>query len=460
MKRMEDSYILLTLSSIQTTQKHDDIENTIYVPKAHLHSTHEKEQRKSLNANKSNFTVEKRMKKKSLKEDSNSRTSTKQHDNLIDCKETISKSGDATNVDNKKRKASNIASREIRERLIHLLALKPFKKLELYARLQKEGIRKAEKLLISNILTNIAQLSNNAYNLKHCMWNRVNENWPYYTEQEQQQLTLRKIQNLTNPISSNEVSSTSDQITASTTSARPPIQEEADFKPGFKRSCLDYEEPQISKKRRISHGSTENCQKTYKSSSTNTNSKNHLKSALQTSFAISGNDTYNNQNQEPYVQTTSNESTAEHLVIEEIDTATPSYDFSNYLNIQSIEQRRQYKNDFERDYEEYFPLRQRVEEVRHIFRVLHEQLQNVPEGSLECERVKHELIAEYQRLNSKEEIELKRRFDYLEAKLIHIRQLVDNFDERLLEEKAVQAAVAAANDYILQQKQRADIEYF
>lgn len=142
----------------------------------------------------------------------------------------------------------DITKRKLRDRLIHLLALKPYKKPELYARLQNEGIREREKASISVILKEISTMRDNTYNLKRQMWNDVIEDWPFYTEQELQMLKRRKPQNLTPPISSDGGSSTSGQSPTSTHNGSPP--------PAVKRPSLDhdryYGEP-IMKKPRISH---------------------------------------------------------------------------------------------------------------------------------------------------------------------------------------------------------------
>ncbi|XP_011198887.2 RNA polymerase II elongation factor ELL2-like [Bactrocera dorsalis] len=624
------------------------------------------------------------------------------------------------------RQLRDLSSLKLRERLIHLLALKPFTQRELNARLQKDGIRKPEKSLIGNVLAEIAQLSNNEFCLKSCMWNEVKPNWSYYTAQERQQLKLRKTQKLSIPTISNEVTTISSQTSAPIISASLPIHKEAVNEISGKRPCLEHEEPQNNKKRRRVVGNSNNIysqpniknignksqcngaqpdhkeiphkepvlQTTSKVSSNNTAEKSqhqeltrqkiqkvsgdgnhkkssqkesvlktasdtiyknnqcqesvseiastfsavntiknkhhqkpvlqtyiavpdgdiyksqqyqkplgisersqhlepalqlknkvsdraihkkstqkepasevavtdmyqnyqrqesvpkfaskflsvetienkqhrkpvpqtyavvpgsdickshqqkrpagipekmkqesivqinnkvsgidtqrrsleaviktasevtvtdiyknnkrqeyvsqvaskvsandtnkndkHQKQAFQTNSVASGGDIYkSHQHRKPVLQTT----TTEHPVIAK--KVIPSYDFSLYSTVQSIEQRCEYKYDFERIYEEYFRLRQRIEEVRYIFRVLPEQLKNVPEGSSEYQRIANRIFAEYERLNSKEEIELKRRFDYLEAKLIHIKQRVDDFDQKQAKENAAQAALAA-----------------
>ncbi|XP_050317187.1 RNA polymerase II elongation factor Ell-like [Bactrocera neohumeralis] len=102
---------------------------------------------------------------------------------------------------------SGVSCCHIRERLIHLLALKPFSKFELFSRLQKEGIRDDDRSSIKSILMDIASVRNNVYSLRGHVWEDVNGNWPFYTEDEQNQVKRNKPQDLSPPHNSNDSSS-------------------------------------------------------------------------------------------------------------------------------------------------------------------------------------------------------------------------------------------------------------
>ncbi|XP_039947511.1 RNA polymerase II elongation factor Ell-like [Bactrocera tryoni] len=102
---------------------------------------------------------------------------------------------------------SGVSCCHIRERLIHLLALKPFSKFELFSRLQKEGIRDDDRSSIKSILMDIATVRNNVYRLRGHVWEDVNGNWPFYTEDEQNQVKRNKPQDLSPPHNSNDSSS-------------------------------------------------------------------------------------------------------------------------------------------------------------------------------------------------------------------------------------------------------------
>ncbi|XP_076664410.1 suppressor of Triplolethal [Andrena cerasifolii] len=120
------------------------------------------------------------------------------------------------------KKGSDVMRRPLKERLIHLLALRPYKKPELYDRINREGIKERERSIMTTILKQVAFMRDNTYHLHRYVWNDVQEDWPYYTEQEKAMLKRRKPQNLTPPGSSDGGSSGSGQSPNSTHPGSPP----------------------------------------------------------------------------------------------------------------------------------------------------------------------------------------------------------------------------------------------
>ncbi|KZC10191.1 RNA polymerase II elongation factor ELL2 [Dufourea novaeangliae] len=120
------------------------------------------------------------------------------------------------------KKVSDVMRRPLKERLIHLLALRPYKKPELYDRINREGIKERERSIMTTILKQVAFMRDNTYHLHRYVWNDVQEDWPYYTEQEKAMLKRRKPQNLTPPGSSDGGSSGSGQSPNSTHPGSPP----------------------------------------------------------------------------------------------------------------------------------------------------------------------------------------------------------------------------------------------
>ncbi|KAK6644143.1 hypothetical protein RUM43_000410 [Polyplax serrata] len=141
--------------------------------------------------------------------------------------------------------------RPLRERLIHLLALKPYKKPELYDRLNRDGLSEKDRKNLPRLLPQVAKLgSDNTYHMVRGVWNDVQEDWPFYTEQDRQTLRRRKPQNLTPPGSSDTGSTGSGQSPTSTHPGSPPsIIQGAPKRPGYHETVDGIQ----SKRRRISH---------------------------------------------------------------------------------------------------------------------------------------------------------------------------------------------------------------
>ncbi|XP_017262403.1 RNA polymerase II elongation factor ELL [Kryptolebias marmoratus] len=129
--------------------------------------------------------------------------------------------------------------RPLRERLIHLLALKPYKKPELILRLQKDGLSLIDKDSLDSHLQQVANLNGreNTFTLKDFMYKEIQKDWPGYTEGDQQ--LLKRI------------------LFRKQTSAAPlpesPPKELASSSPSQKRPAADFIDPLVNKKPRISH---------------------------------------------------------------------------------------------------------------------------------------------------------------------------------------------------------------
>ncbi|XP_077603943.1 RNA polymerase II elongation factor ELL2-like [Crocuta crocuta] len=92
----------------------------------------------------------------------------------------------------KSRVANSIHMRPYRDRVIHLLALKDYKKPELLLRLQKDGIPRDEKNSLGEILFQVANLNtqNFSYTLKDHIYKELQKDWPGYNELDRQSLEL------------------------------------------------------------------------------------------------------------------------------------------------------------------------------------------------------------------------------------------------------------------------------
>ncbi|XP_076336799.1 RNA polymerase II elongation factor ELL2-like [Tachypleus tridentatus] len=133
---------------------------------------------------------------------------------------------------------SDILRRTYRERVIHLLALRPYKKPELLARLMKDGIKEKDKKSLSAILSQVAVLKGNTFHIARHIWNEVSDDWPFYSTEELKLMKRQKPQNLTPPSESEN--------------RFPYLPQENDCSVAQKRTSPSTE-PHPAKKQRISH---------------------------------------------------------------------------------------------------------------------------------------------------------------------------------------------------------------
>ncbi|NXC92188.1 ELL2 factor, partial [Cercotrichas coryphoeus] len=82
--------------------------------------------------------------------------------------------------------------RPYRDRVIHLLALRTYKKPELLARLQRDGVMQKDKGTLGRILQQVANLNlkDNSFSLKEHLFQTLQTDWPGYTEMDRENLKL------------------------------------------------------------------------------------------------------------------------------------------------------------------------------------------------------------------------------------------------------------------------------
>uniref|UniRef100_A0A182Q236 RNA polymerase II elongation factor ELL N-terminal domain-containing protein n=1 Tax=Anopheles farauti TaxID=69004 RepID=A0A182Q236_9DIPT len=162
----------------------------------------------------------------------------------------LAESGNNRVVNGRKPANSDYMKCNIKERLIHMLALKPYKRPELVVKLQQDGVRKEEMKCTQQILKTISSTRDGVLILHRNIWNEVQDDWPFYSEQDRQAVKRRRPQNLTPPLSSDGGSSTSGQSPSSTHNGNSP-------QSGSKRPVLGGGEEigstPTAKKQRISH---------------------------------------------------------------------------------------------------------------------------------------------------------------------------------------------------------------
>ncbi|KAM3609090.1 uncharacterized protein V6R79_009632 [Siganus canaliculatus] len=183
---------------------------------------------------------------------------------------------------------SPVAHRPLRDRVIHLLALKPYKKPELLLWLERERASPKEKADLTSVLDEVGKLNpkDHSYSLKDELYRNVQRDWPGYLEEEKQlihRLLIRKLQ----PLHSSQLKSPQSNHSFHKTPGDSPSQLSPAKNLSVKRPLsLDPSSYQTPKKQRLldnqylplqspSHG--ESGTNGARSSSTNGNSSAQIK---------------------------------------------------------------------------------------------------------------------------------------------------------------------------------------
>ncbi|XP_057608830.1 RNA polymerase II elongation factor ELL [Chionomys nivalis] len=149
--------------------------------------------------------------------------------------------------------ASSVVLRPFRDRVLHLLALRPYRKAELLLRLQKDGLTQADKETLDSLLQQVASVNpkDGTCTLRDCMYKDVQKDWPGYSEGDQQLLKRVLMRKLCQPQSASSDSTASSPPREHGRSASPS---QASLLTSQKRpQSTDFIDPLASKKPRISH---------------------------------------------------------------------------------------------------------------------------------------------------------------------------------------------------------------
>ncbi|KAM7376075.1 hypothetical protein PAMP_005823 [Pampus punctatissimus] len=147
------------------------------------------------------------------------------------------------------RSVRDVQERPLRERLTHLLALRPYKRPELILRLQSDGLMAGDKDMLDSVLMEVGKLNSrdNTFVLKDSLYKELQKDWPGYTSGDQQLLKRILVRRLFKP-QQNLLSVPEAQVS--------PLRDTPNSSPVHhpKHSLPEeYTDPVASKKPRISH---------------------------------------------------------------------------------------------------------------------------------------------------------------------------------------------------------------
>uniref|UniRef100_A0A8C1V8F5 Si:ch211-13k12.2 n=1 Tax=Cyprinus carpio TaxID=7962 RepID=A0A8C1V8F5_CYPCA len=152
---------------------------------------------------------------------------------------------------------SLVATRPLKERVIHVLALKPYSKPELLLWLEREKASPKDKADLNAVLDEVAKLNpkDHSFTLKDDFYRHVRRDWPGYVEEERQliqRVLARKLQPLSSSSSSSQLKSLQSSHSFHKTSEDSPSQLSPVKNLSMKRPVpSDHPESQMPKKQRL-----------------------------------------------------------------------------------------------------------------------------------------------------------------------------------------------------------------
>ncbi|XP_077989529.1 RNA polymerase II elongation factor ELL-like [Glandiceps talaboti] len=364
-----------------------------------------------------------------------------------------------------------------RDRIIHLLALKPYKKPELVLRLQRDHVNQKDKTQLGSILQQVATMKDNAFTLNKHLYNEVKEDWPLYSEDDKQLIRRKLAQFRSGGSEPSPPQNSTHSLSPSSTGSNPSSPQKRPAEPDI----IDpkYKKPRIAHSARpppptynnnnnnISNGTAVNS--TLLNIKTDAVTSTRLSPTLDKVSTSNSDHKHKNQEKKKHMvdkdknkdkrkssppRTKSSKVSLDsvhrktspdivrsqenrlHNGTSQVASSTstiPEY-MIKYSQIMSRDARQRYKDDFNAEYNEYRELHNKVDTITKKFIALQNMLEETPEGSDNYENIKTKVIEEYQIIQKKHPDfqEEKKRCQTLHAKLAHIKKLIMEYDQRQL----------------------------
>ncbi|CAL1289582.1 unnamed protein product [Larinioides sclopetarius] len=118
-----------------------------------------------------------------------------------------------------------IQRQPLRDRIIHLLALRPYKKPEILLKLRKEGVNEKDKNSLTVVLAQVSTMKKNSYYLSNGLWSEVQDNWKFYSPEDAETVRRNKhqyFQRRSSSYTSSSLSAKNHLTNENTTSFYPP----------------------------------------------------------------------------------------------------------------------------------------------------------------------------------------------------------------------------------------------
>uniref|UniRef100_A0A8C5CY65 Elongation factor RNA polymerase II n=1 Tax=Gadus morhua TaxID=8049 RepID=A0A8C5CY65_GADMO len=330
-------------------------------------------------------------------------------------------------------KKSAAQQRPLRERLSHLLALKPYRKPELILRLQKDGLSQADKETLDSHLQQVANLNgkDNTFTLKDSLFKDLQKDWPGYTEGDQQLLKRVLVRYKTGPVKSTSRYSPCHNpycvplcvcvffrfpLRKMCQSQNTPVTAPPPGPPPAPPS----ENPVSPPKELASHSPSQVSPPKEPASPSPSQVSPPTKPAGQSPSQVS-----------PWAPPP-HQGVCLYLRCSPLRSEWgPPFLHLTRTGDWLPEQRQTYKTDFNAEYSEYRGLHARIEGVTRQFSVLDTELKQLPQGTDKYKTIHDQILQEYRKIkktnpNYSQE---KNRCEYLHNKLAHIKKLIAEYDQ-------------------------------
>uniref|UniRef100_A0A665U7T9 RNA polymerase II elongation factor ELL-like n=1 Tax=Echeneis naucrates TaxID=173247 RepID=A0A665U7T9_ECHNA len=328
-----------------------------------------------------------------------------------------------------KRSVGDVQGRPLRERLTHLLALRPYKRPELILRLQKDGLSAGDNDLLDSVLMEVGQLNSrdNTFVLKDGVYKELQKDWPGYSSGDQQLLKRILVRRLFQP-QQNLLTVPEAQVS--------PLRETPNSSPAHRpRHSLpeEYTDPLASKKPRISHMSRKTAI-----------DKSRLRPTEQMAHKDAAGDDRKRNSLDPrkLLDSLSEVCQQEEAMAERLEPTLCAQEecvslfclHRKYTVICSQDQRQHYKQDFNKEYSEYRDLHAHIDSVTRQFMKLDTQRKRLHQQSHKYKTVHDQILKEYRKIKKSNPNynQDKIRCEYLHNKLAHIKKLISEYDQKQL----------------------------
>ncbi|XP_061651542.1 RNA polymerase II elongation factor ELL-like isoform X2 [Phyllopteryx taeniolatus] len=362
----------------------------------------------------------------------------------------------------------DVHRRPIRERVTHLLALRPYRKPELMLRLQKDGLTPLDKNMLDSVLNDVGHLNSrdNTLVLKDCLYKELQKDWPGYTSGDQQLFKRILVRRLFQP---------QQNLFAVPETQVSPLRDTPNSSPAHRPKpalAEEYTDPLVSKKTRISHLTRKAAvalgddsrsvrsldpRRLLDSLSTacgqkaettdpapdvdrNTVKRKSSKHREQEEKKRGGKERKTETSSADLTTQVAGDRTEAAFVTLDPDglqAAEQSTDYlTTYTEISSPAQRQRYKEEFNKEYSEYRDLHARIDGVTRQFMELDTQLKQLHHDSHKYKTIHNQIVHDYRQIKKSNPnySQDRVRCQYLHNKLAHIKKLISKFDQRQLEQ--------------------------